>query len=382
MKRKKADMEELMLQLIQEWRRFTKLGGPPDVLQTREFRRVVESLRVMREAFDSAPQHLGRNYFSNFQLLADYLLYYWPLHYQEALSILSELPTTPRRVLDICSGPCPVAFAALKLGCSEVFAVDQNLEALNLGARICGREGYPITIRKWNPHTQQLPVEGKFDLITMGYCLEELFPQTEKGWQDEQDAFIDQMLNLLNPNGYLVILDSSLPEKNQRVLNIRERFVKKKIPVQAPCVWRGECPALANNFPCFAQREYEKPYVMKEFQRALNINLGSLKVSYLILRHPSSGWPQLPDKDYFRVVSPPSESPQGKQFYLCGTPGKRKICSRKEELPKESRAFQYLKRGELISVEDALEKHNTLHIKDETKITVEAACGKPIPEVF
>ena len=378
MKRQKVDMEELMPQLIQEWRRFTKIGGPPDVLQTREFRGVVESLKKMRHAFESSPQALGRNYFSDRKLLADYLLYFWPLHYQEALSILSEIPTTPRRVLDLCSGPCPIAFAALKLGCSEVIAMDQNLEALRLGANICGRQGYPLTIRKANFLTDKLPSGEKFDLITIGHALDELFPDNQK----KQEVFIQKLLDRLTPSGYLVVLESSLREKNRRILQLRESLVEQGIPVQAPCVWQGKCPALEGNFPCFAQREYEKPYVIRELQRAMQVNLGSLKVSYLILRSPEAGWPELPDGDHYRVVSPPFEKPEGKQFYLCGTPGKKKLCSRLPSLPKAARAFQYLKRGELISIEGALESSNSLHLSEKTRVAVEAACGKPIPEVF
>jgi len=376
-KRQKAEMEELMQGLIQEWRRFNKIGGPKDVLQTREFRGVVESLKKMRQAFDRSPELLGRNYFSDRKLLADYLLYFWPLHYQEALSILSEIPTTPKKVLDLCSGPCPIAFAALKLGCTNVTAMDQNLEALQLGANICGRQGYPITIRKANFLTHKLPTE-KFDLITLGHALDELFPNN----LEKQEAFIQKLLNCLTPDGYLVLIESSHREKNRKVLQLRESLVEQGIPVQAPCVWQGKCPALESNFPCFAQREYEKPYVIKELQRAMQINLGSLKMSYLILRAPQASWPKLPNGDYYRVVSPPFEKPEGKQFYLCGTPGKRKLNSRLPSIPKAARAFEYLKRGELICVEGTLESSNSLHLREETRVSVEAACGKPIPEVF
>ena len=47
----------------------------------------------------------------------------------------------------------------------------------------------------------------------------------------------------------------------------------------------------------------------------------------------------------------------------------------------ESRAFDYLKRGELIYVSGALENQNALDIVQDTKLRVVAACGKPIPEV-
>jgi len=370
-------METLMPELIQEWRRFTKTGGPPDRLQTREFRSAVSTLKGLHEGLRASPPDLDRNYFSDRKLLADYLLYFWPLHYQEALSILSEIPTTPKSVLDLCSGPCPIAYAALKLGSENVTAADQNLEALNLGARICGRMGYPLNIRQINLLSKKLPSNEKFELITLGRALHELFPDSVQ----KQLAFVQTLLDSLTQGGYLVLIESSAPERNKSMLQLRESLVEAGVAVQAPCVWKGKCPALEDHFPCFAQREYEKPYVMKEFQRAMDIKLNSLKASYLILRSPAADWPKLPEGDIYRVVSPPFNTPEGKQYYLCGTPGKKKLISRLANVSKEARAVEYLKRGELIRVEGAMERSNSLYLREETAVTVDAACGKPIPEV-
>lgn len=48
--------------------------------------------------------------------------------------------------------------------------------------------------------------------------------------------------------------------------------------------------------------------------------------------------------------------------------------------PLESKAFEYLKRGELISIDQALEKGNLFDIVVGTRIKVEAALNKPLPE--
>ena len=192
-----------------------------------------------------------------------------------------------------------------------------------------------------------MPIEGKFDLIILGYCLEDLFPESKKGWQEEQKAFLRFLIDSrLSENGHLMIVDSSFNEANRRVLQIRDTLVADGIPVQAPCVWRGECPALkVNNSPCYAQREFEKPYMVKEIQRAASINLSSLKMSYLILRNPAAGWPDLPDRKLYRIISPPVDSFGGKRFYLCGTDGKKNLGSHLGEHPVESRAFEYFAAG-------------------------------------
>lgn len=376
-----ADLDTILPILIGAWRRFHKLSGPPDVLQTREFRSVVAAVKKLQERSAEGRSLVGQDYFSDPELLGAYLLYHWVLHYQQGLSLLGELPTPPKRVLDICSGPAPLAFAALRHGAQEVVAIDQNMKALTIGAEICGRYGLPLSIRPWRFPAGNFPVEGKFDLIIVGHCLEELFPSTRKGWMEEQLHFLHKLSNRLTPDGYLLVVDGSQADANRRVLQLRDAMVADGFPIQAPCIWRGECPALkTQNSPCYAQREFEKPYLIKEIQRASSINLSSLKMSYIIFRHPSSGWPDLPSQNLYRVISPPVESYHGKRFYLCGTEGKKQLGSRLKVHPKESRAFEYLMRGEAISIENPLETKNAansiLDIVEGTTVCVEAACGK------
>lgn len=377
------DLDTIMPLLINTWRRLKKESGPADVLQTREFRGVVAAVKALQNGLEADMSLVGKDYFADPEMLGAYLLYQWVVHYQQGISLLNELPHTPRRVLDVCSGVGAFAFAALKHGASEVYATDQNKNALELAATVCGKYGFPIVTRQWNCLKGSLPIEGHFDLIILGHCLDELFPPTNPQWSALQDKFVQTMLGKLTPNGFLLIVGSSYLESNKNILQLRDNLVAKGVPVQAPCVWRGECPALkAKDSPCYAQREFEKPILIKEIQRAAGINLGSLKMTYVIFRNPKAGWPQLPDKKLYRIISPPVETYQGKRFYLCGTDGKKSLGSHLTEHPPESRAFEYLRRGELISVEDALDKGLALDIIKGTTIKVEAACNKPLPETL
>lgn len=376
------DLEAIMPMLIGIWRRFHKESGPPDVLQTREFRRVVECVKALQQGFEDGQSLTGQDTFKKPDLLGAYLLYQWVIHYQEGMSLLGELPFTPRRVLDVCSGPGAYAFAALRHGAQEVYAVDRNITALELGAEVCGRYGMPLTIRPWDCLKEPLTVDGKFDLIIVAHCLDELFPSTSKNPLEHQRHFLNNLISRLNPKGFLLVVDNSFPEANKRILTLRDQLVQSGVPVQAPCVWKGECVALKSNSFCYAQRDMEKPYLIKEIQRAAQINLSSLKMSYVIFRNPNAGWPVLSNKLHYRIISPPVESYQGKRYYLCGTDGKKNLGSHLEKHPAESRAFEYLRRGELISIENALSKQNALDIVQGTKLTIEAACGKPIPEIM
>jgi SAM-dependent methyltransferase len=383
MKRKKTpkpDLDIIMPLLMGIWRRFHKEAGPPDQLQTREFRRVVKGVTTLIEGLESGKSLIGKDYFSESSLLTSYLLYQWVIHYQQGMSLLNELPYTPQRVLDVCSGPGSFAFAAIKQGAIDVTATDRNELALQLASEACGRAGYPLSIRKWDCLKETIPVSGEFDLIILGHCLEELFPSSSMDWKNQEKLFVEKLLSRLSPQGFLLIVGNTYLEANRRILELRDTLVQSGVPVQAPCVWQGNCPALqVKDSPCFAQREWEKPFLIKEIQRSAKINLGSLKMSYVILRNPTAGWPTLPNKNLYRVISPPIETYQGKHFHLCGTDGKKTLNKRMEIAPA---AFKYIQRGDLLSVSEGLEHHQAIDIVEGTTLSIEAPCGKPLPDGY
>ncbi len=373
------DLENIMPLLLGVWRKFHKLSGPPDVLQTREFRSVVSAIQTLQKGLETGDALIGQDYFSQPDLLGAYLLYYWVLHYQQGLSLINELPNPPKRVLDLASGAGPMAFAALRHGAREVIAIDRNDQALKLASEVAGRYGLPLSIRKHSLQHFPIPAEGKFDLMIVSHCLNELFPNNEKGWKERQKHWIANLLPYLSTDGFILFVENSILHTNHRLLALRDQLVNDQFPIQAPCVWKGECPALKANSLCFAQREFEKPYLIKEIQRAAQINLNSLKMSYLIVRHPQFGWPNLPEHPLYRVISPPIETHGGKRFFLCGTDGKKDLGSHFKEQPKEAKAFDYLKRGELISIQDPLVRQNHFDIILGTRVKIEAALNKPLP---
>ncbi|MCB1112339.1 MAG: methyltransferase domain-containing protein [Chlamydiales bacterium] len=376
------DLDEIIPMLISIWRRFHKLPGPEDRLQTREFRSVVAAVIALQERHGAGNVVKEYDYFDDRELVGAYLLYDWILHYMQGLSLINELPTTPKRVLDVCSGPGAFGFAAMRHGAEEVIALDRNRLALDLAGEAFGRYGYTLTARKWNAQRRSLDIEGKFDLIIVGHALEELFPSDEKGWQEEQYRFLNDLLSRLTDNGYLLLVENSQLSSNQRILVLRDHYVKEGVPVQAPCVWRGECPALkAKKSPCYAQREFERPYLIREIQRAARIKQSSLKMSYLILRNPQAAWPKLPERPMYRVISPAVQGIDSDRYYLCGTNGKKMLESKITDDTKTARAFGYLKRGELIAVDNVQKDEGRFVLTKDSILTVEAALGKPLPEV-
>lgn len=339
-------------------------GGPPDRLQTREFQALVRDLLAYRDSKD----------LSSSEAIAAYFLYEWPLRYAEGLSLLRELPAPPARTLEIGSKGAPFSLAALQQGAVEAFVLDTHERMLRYGAEFCGQMGHPISYRTCDPKKiSSFPIEGKWDLITLPHSLFSLFPRTE-----ERLIYVNRLLSLLSPQGHLLIVEPSDTDTNRSFLSLRDELSKIGIPILAPCLWKGDCPALRSNAPCYAQRPLDKPFMIRGIQRACNINLSSLKMSYLLLGSPLTELCQLPDNLY-RVVSPPVSTYKGERLFLCGVKGQKTLGSTLKEHPKHSKAFEYLKRGDVIAIDDAAELDNDMQVFEKTSLQLYAPCDKPVP---
>lgn len=376
-----ADLETIVPLLIGQWRRVLQLSGPGDRLQTREFRAVVDQVQALQEGLFTGSGWAGTDYFRKAECLGAYTLYHWLLHYQQGLSLINELPEVPQRVLDIGAGPCPFAFAALRHGASAVYALDSSMEALQWGAQLCGRYGMPLTVRRAKINASlghiDKQVEGQFDLIIVAHVLTELFPKATSDEAEAAHRFLEGLRRRLTPSGHLLVVDSSQPAANGRILALRDALVAGGTAIRAPCVWRGPCPARErSDSPCFAQRPMEKPHLLKEIQRAADIKLSSLKMSYFIACAPGVSWADTGERSLHRVISPPFEGHCGTTFYLCGTDGKKKLGANPQTLPLAARPFLFLKRGELVAIDNAAQRGNTLEVVAETSLQVVAACGK------
>jgi hypothetical protein len=359
----KADWDLIFPLLIARWRKLLKHPlGPEDRLQTREFQSLIASLKsYMQTQTVVSPEDLGAH-----------LMYFWPLQYAEALSLIKELPTPPERVLELGTVAAAYSLAALQHGAKEALAIGENELALKYGADLCGHIGYPISIRTGNyQRLSTLPLEGKWDLIILPYSLFALS-------SSEEIPYIKSLLSLLTPQGHLLLVESSATEVNRRFLRLRDKIAQENLPILAPCLWKGSCPALQHgSSPCFAQRPFEKPFMIKEIQRAAQINLSSLKMSYLILGSPSAPARSLPDNLY-RVVSPPVQTFKGERFFLCGVKGKKTLGTTLKEPTQETKAYAFLKRGDVIAIDEALELDGDLQVTQKTKLKLHSPCDKPV----
>ncbi len=130
-----------MPRLVAVWRRHRRLPEGPPTLVGRELKEVAHGIRTLSTGLTRDRALVGARYLDDPKLLGAYLLFYWPVSYAQARAVLGELPRRPRTVLDLGSGPAPVAFAALDAGASEVTAADRSAPALDARARAGGGGG-------------------------------------------------------------------------------------------------------------------------------------------------------------------------------------------------------------------------------------------------
>lgn len=374
-KRIETDIETVMPLLIGIWRKMFKLAGPPEELQTREFRSYVTHVKELYEEEGKEKEGSLSQALQNRDLLGAYFLYFWPLRYLEAMHLLGEIPSTGFSALDLSVGPSPFAFAALRYGYQDVTSIGSNERALNLTAEAAGRYGYPLQIR--NELMRFKTGAKRYDLITLSYTLLDLYPSDSLAHSEKRKELVFNLLNSLAPEGYLLIVDGSTEKKNKKILELRDQLVEGGYIIQAPCIYQGRCPALANKNICFAQRELQKPYLIQEAQRSGRINMNSLKMTYLMVRSKEASVPDL-QRDLYRIISPPFEEKGKKTYYLCGKGGRKKLTSSMETATKETRAFEFIKRGEAVEIHNALVEGNTFVLNEKSRLTIAAPLSKPL----
>ncbi|MDF2549937.1 MAG: hypothetical protein K0S07_1004 [Chlamydiales bacterium] len=394
-KRKKIpppDFETLMPLLVGIWRKINQESGPLDRLLTREFRSlvsVVEKLDGWTQLkppteFPATPWYEDKKQFSA------YLLYHFVMHYLEGRSLIGELEQTPDRVLDISKGAAPFALAALEMGANVVTALDRSTLGLKIGSEISGRLGHALSLRQLDTSKLERDLESKaflleldhllyqeepYDLIIAGHIFSDLFRAHPNEAQALESDVVNYLMGKLAPNGRLLIVESSHQAFNHRLLSLRDGLLDQGYSIEAPCIFRGKCPALAAKSLCFAQRAFEKPYLIKEIQRAASIHLDSLKMSYLIIKN-EAGLPL--QEGAYRVISPRLEGPGTSKYYLCGGDGKKTLEMDLKETPIKAKAFDFLKRGDVVLVKNGAIYKNRIVLEQDSELTVEAAAGKPI----
>jgi SAM-dependent methyltransferase len=363
-----------------------KLVADPvdEALSAAERRDVLAGAARLSRGLTRERELAGARYFDDPQLLGAYLLLYWPVSYAQARAVLPEVGAPLGRVLDVGSGPAPLALAALDAGAESLLAIDRSEAALTVGralaaarpSREAGAAGKEVALatERWEPG-QALP-QGAFDTILLGHVLNELFGQDI----DRRMKLVQSLLSRLHPSGCVVILEPALRETSRELLTLRDRLVAAGATVRAPCLFRGACPALLRESDwCHAERTFAPPPLVTELADAAQLHRDRLKMSYLILQAPGAPWPEPPPGRLFRIVSEPLDRKGQHRFVGCGPEGRAPLVLPEKHVRDGNRAFVELERGDVIAVEELEPRGDGLRLSDRSTVKRIAAAGRPVP---
>src|SRR5512133_2774145 len=356
---------------------------PPDALLPDELREVAAA--ITRLSTGRTRELVGARYLDDDRLLGAYLLFYWPTSYLQARGVLSELPRRPRAVLDLGSGPGPMAFAALDAGAAEVIAADRSAKALAAARKLSGEAGEPLATREWNPtHGRplaELAGGRKLDVVLMGHALNELFRGHAGPTTDERRAdLLEEALGLLSPGGSLVVVEPALRDTSRALLRVRDLLVARGYAIRAPCLFRGACPALVKETDwCHAERPVEPPPLVAQLAKAAGLRREAVKMSYLVVAPKGETWAAPPDGRVFRIVSEQLSSKGRLRYMGCGPEGRMGLALQEKHVTDANRRFEKLLRGDVIDVAGGEPRGDGVALGPESRVRMVASAGRPVP---
>jgi ribosomal protein RSM22 (predicted rRNA methylase) len=333
---------------------------------------------------------LPQAYLQDHGLREAYNAYFLPVNARKMRVPLRELALHPSgplskerlRILDIGSGPGSALLGVTEFFSErearpllEVIALDQvagNLRAAEeffIASR--DRSGLDATLQ-----TVQADIENaerllseRFDLILLSNVLNELFSRHHE-WIVKRAALLTSLLNkLLAEDGSCIIIEPALRETSRDMLEVRGELLDRGFHVYSPCLGKGKCPALENPKDwCHEDLAWKPPEIIQEIDRLIGLRKDSLKFSYLVLRKDALSLLDVFGKDAFRVVSEPLVSKGKRELFICGTGGRR-LCTRLDkDATTQNRAFETLKRGDVVRFEGLLDEGKRLKVGKETAV--------------
>ena len=371
-----------MPRLLAAWRRARRSpAGPPDRLAPAELREVARAVQQLSQGLTRERSLAGSCYMDEPVLLGAYLLFFWPVSYAQARQVLGELPHLSGAALDLASGPAPLAFAALDAGVREVTVADRSATALAAARELAAEAGEALRIRQVDlagAKPGQSDVGGPFDLISIGHGLNELYASRLDA-PERRAAMMDSWMGLLKEGGSLLILEPALRDTSRNLLRVRDLLVQRGRVVRAPCLYRGNCPALIKESDwCHAERSWQRPPLVEMIAAAAGLRKESLKMSYLLMASPNSTWNEPPQGRAFRIVSEPLQGKGRLRYMGCGPEGRIGLALQEKHRTEQNAAFFRLQRGDVIVLTEADARGDGLALSQRSEVRIVSPAGRPV----
>lgn len=334
-------------------------------------------------------------------LLSAYLLYYWPVSYQQLSHIFRTLSSpassdfiktisnrkNPISVLDIGCGPGPAASAACdfltstigpKEDAISVSLVDYSEKALSLARTIFSRD-FPAIHTKicacdlekdFLKHIVS-QTKSKFSILMFSHSLNELWKRDGKRIE-KRTALIENILDSCMEDDSLVILcEPAQTNSSRELIAVRDKLLanRKDLRILSPCLRSDSpCPALlqGEGTTCHFEGTWEVVEPASSLAKAANLDRNSVKMAYFVFRKSTRTCKSETEATEnercvsnnisftARVVSDAMLNKAGRtRFVLCDGTRRFSLSAKKGEKAADECGFWNLRRGNLISVTDA-----------------------------
>ena len=365
-----ASLEHRWPSLCAAWRG----NGDTSPLSTAERARVARSIGTLSGGLTRDRALVGERYLADADLLGAYLLFYWPVSYGQASSVLGELRHRPLgRVLDVGAGPMPMGIAALDAGATAVHAIDRVDQALTLGRSLVASDGR-VSTSTWDPQRGDALPAGPFDTIIAGHVFNELHLGGKAN--DRRAALVGMLLSRCSDGGRLVIIEPALRDTSRALLALRDLVASQGVVIHAPCLVQTPCPALMRPTDwCHAERAWTPPAAFTALAELAKLHKERLKFSYLVLSRDAHA-PQH-GAELFRIVSEPMPQKGKTILFGCGPAGRHPLVRRDRDANERNADFDELERGDLIRAAPLETRGDGLRIVEGSTVERVAHADEP-----
>ncbi len=323
-------------ELVASYRR--RYGGIPQKILT-------DGVRTLTDMFTGV-RGMSPGYLSKHHLRQAYVCYHLAVNWAKVRLVLRELkgfatlPKSPR-VLDYGAGPgsaslaCIDEFTEPKLTLHDV--VSEALDDAKFLIGEYGGAGGRVRLAPGEP-------EGPFDLVIAANVMSEL----------KDSSPLDRLIEgVLDPDGYLVVVEPALPAPTRRLMEWRDRLQANGWRIAAPCVGATRCPMRdRGDLWCHQDLPWSRPAFIDEVDRRLGFAKESLKFSYLVVTR--AGKLRVEAGEGWRVVSNLHRSKGRAWATLCGSgPALVEAELLTRHRSPDTADFEHARRGDVLKIEPA-----------------------------
>jgi ribosomal protein RSM22 (predicted rRNA methylase) len=203
---------------------------------------------------------------------------------------------------------------------------------------------------------EQVREKAPFDLVVAANCLNELYT-CAKDPIGSRTELVAQVLQLLAPQGTMMIVEPALWDTSRAMLQVRDRLLQEEAcTVYSPCLHEHACPALAKEHDwCHEERLWDPPAVIQQIDEEVGFIKDALKFSYVLLRKDGK---RIVERrpDVYRVVSELREMKGEKRAWLCNEQGRQEVGRQDRLVSPQNEAFDTWHRGAIVQIERIVRK--------------------------